>query len=257
MNKPILGIPCFNCQNHISAVLESIPSSIQERIHQVVIIDNLSEDQTVQKVKDFVANDTEWGQGKIILLQNERNLGLGGSFQNLVQWTKEQNSPWLIVLHGDGQAKSEEVGIFLDRIERAPHMGAFLGSRFSFKSHLENYSKVRHLANLCFNVLFSAGTLKLISDIGSGLNAYNIAKLQDIFPYLPFHMAFDADLLLRMNDQKISFQFVPIAWSENGQKSTVRNLTVGKEVLGTFARWRIGKLTRTVRGRPGRFKRLI
>jgi hypothetical protein len=82
-----------------------------------------------------------------------------------------------------------------------------------------------------------------LSDLGSGLNLYSVAQLQNI-PYLKMNdsMSFNYELLLAFISHKEPFEYFPICWSESDQVSNARNVSVFFEGIKILFNWKRGKI---------------
>jgi dolichol-phosphate mannosyltransferase len=238
MTRTALMIPTFQCEGFIGQVIKAFTPEILKRLEYVCIYDNCSPDNTFANATKAISQLPNYSD-KFRVSKNGSNLGLGGTFKKAFLEAHRENMDFMIVLHGDGQADTSEVTTFLNAIDTDPSMAAYLGSRFGRKSRRINYSLVRTYANFAFNAVFSILSKTRISDIGSGLNAYNLQRidLSDV-ESLPNHIAFDAHLLLNLIERKLDFKFVPITWKEEGQASTTRNITVGLQVLKALFKWK-------------------
>ena len=56
MNKILLFIPCFNCEKQIHRVLDSLNSEIFKLVNEIILIDNRSNDNTLNVIKKFIIN---------------------------------------------------------------------------------------------------------------------------------------------------------------------------------------------------------
>ena len=90
-------------------------------------------------------------------------------------------------------------------------------------SKKENYSKIRTLGNLFFNVIFSLLVYKKITDLGSGLNLFSVEKFhnKEVFQ-MPNDLTFNYHLILYLCSTNMSYYFFPISWREKDQISNMK-----------------------------------
>lgn len=94
-NQPLvsLGLPVFNGENYVSEAIESVLEQTY-RNFELIIIDNASEDRTLEICQEFVARDK-----RIHLVQNPRNRGAIYSFNKTFTLSKGKYFKW--VAHDD------------------------------------------------------------------------------------------------------------------------------------------------------------
>lgn len=240
MRKVLVAIPCYNCEKQISRTLHELVSKKTEQIDRILILDNQSKDETLKMAQEFVEKlptEKKELKEKFLILKNEKNLGLGGSQKKAFFYGIKNNFHWIFILHGDNQADSQELYDLLQEANKYNY-SCVLGSRFMRESRLVNYSLIRIIGNIFFNILYSLGAGKIIKDLGSGLNLFSKASIeQSNFLHHSNAMTFNMDLVLDLHSNKRnSIKFYPITWKEADQVSNARNLQVGIET--TKALWR-------------------
>jgi dolichol-phosphate mannosyltransferase len=241
MNHPkiLVAMPSYNCEKQIARVLEGFDRKLLDRLEKVIVIDDRGKDNTGAVAQDAIER---LGFGdKIQVVQNTRNLGLGGSHKMAFLYGEKMGADYVAILHGDDQAKAQELNQLIDIAEKQPELGAILGCRFMKGSKLIGYSWERIWGNHAINALYSVVALRPSLDLGSGLNLFKLADLAD-HRYLGFddRMTFNIDLLLDYYTKKTPLVFTPITWSEEDQVSNARNFTIGKIALRQLFRWRFG-----------------
>ena len=237
--KILVAMPSYNCEKQISRVLEGFDRALLNRIEKVIVIDDRGKDNTAAVAQEAIER---LGFGdKIEVVQNTRNLGLGGSHKMAFLYGEKMGADYVAILHGDNQAKAQELNDLIDIAEKQPELGAILGCRFMKGSRLVGYSWQRIWGNRAINALYSVVALRPSLDLGSGLNLFKLADLAD-HRYLGFddRMTFNIDLLLDYYSKKTPIIFTPITWSEEDQVSNARNFTIGKIALRQLFRWRFG-----------------
>ncbi len=230
MTRVLIGVPCFNCETQVSRVAEGLkPFALKNNI-DIFFIDNCSTDDT------FLQLTALSSQIRCKVIQNPRNLGLGGTQKVLVQSAIDQSYDALVVLHGDDQADCSDIWNLLSHFETKP--AHYLGSRFMYGSRRLGYQKTRVIGNLSLNIFFCLVTLKKISDLGSGLNLFSVKHLKEINHHaLSGQFNFNVELLLRFIDSRQEFHFIPITWRETDQVSNARNFKVAFSMLGSLFNW--------------------
>lgn len=237
--KILVAIPAYNCEKQIGRVLEGFDKKLLDRVEKVIVIDDQGGDKTAEAAQKTI--DKLKFAPKIEVVQNVKNLGLGGSHKMAFLYGEKIKADYVAILHGDDQAKTQELHNLIDITEKDPKIGAILGCRFMKGSKLKGYSWERIWGNRAINVLYSIVALRSSRDLGSGLNLFRIEDLKD-HRYLGFddRMTFNIDLLLDYFTKHTKIIFTPITWEESDQVSNARNFTIGKIALLQLFKWRFG-----------------
>ena len=239
MTKNIIFIPVYNCENQIKRVIEEISNNQNKFFDEILIIDNISQDNTVSKA----INSSNLIDNKIkyTVIQNDFNLNLGGSHKVALQYAKKNNYDYMIVLHGDNQALSTDLNNYFISKEYTK-FDCILGSRFMEGSKLINYNKVRKLGNLLFNLIFSLLVKKKITDLGSGLNVFSVNKFLNSTVFnMPNDLTFNYHLILYITYNDFNYKFFPITWIEKDQLSNMRALSQIKKMIKIIYKFFLSK----------------
>ena len=232
-DRILLFIPMFNCEKQILRVLNQIDDNVLEYINEVLVVDNRSMDNSVAVVKDYINNNKSIN---LTLVQNEENYSLGGSHKVAINYAKEYNYQYLIVLHGDDQGNINDLLPYLKSGEYREY-DCFLGSRFMKGSVLENYSKFRIFGNKVFNLIYTISAGKKITDLGSGLNMYNVKIFNtDYYIKCQDSLVFNCEMILKSVYLKHKIKFFPITWRETDQVSNVKFIKQSFKVLNIALR---------------------
>jgi glycosyltransferase involved in cell wall biosynthesis len=238
----LVAIPAYNCEKQIARVLAGFDNKLLARIAKVIVIDDRGGDKTAEVAAKAI-KDLELPADKVEVVQNIVNLGLGGSHKMAFLYGEKIGADYVAILHGDDQAKAQELNDLIDVAIKNSDLGAVLGSRFSKSSNLAGYSWERILGNRVLNVLYTVLSLRKTQDLGSGLNLFRLQDLAD-HRYLGFNdrMTFNFDLLLDYYTKHTKLQLVPITWSESDQVTNARNFEVAWRAFRQLVLWRFGLL---------------
>lgn len=237
--KVLVAIPAYNCERQITRVLSDFDERLLARLWKVLVIDNCSKDGTLRAATEAARR---LGSDKVEVLKNEQNYGLGGSHKVAFLRGEREGADYVAILHGDHQAKAQELHLLIDDALAHPSAAAILGSRFMLRSTLQGYSAVRTLGNVGLNAVYSVVSGHVTKDLGSGLNLFRMKDLLDR-RHLGFTdtLNFNNDLLLDYYRKGSELRFVPITWSETDQVSNARNFKVGYGALKSLVTWRLGR----------------
>lgn len=233
--KILVFIPTYRCEHQVHRVLAQFNDLVQSYIDTVMVVDNLSPDETQN-----IAIDTGkkiFTNCQFIVWKNNNNYGLGGSHKAAFHYALKNNYDYLVVLHGDDQANINDLLPYLKKLKHNS-IDCLLGARFMQGSHLKGYSKFRTFGNRVYNMLFSLITLRNIKDLGSGLNLYRLEALKGCyFDKFPDDLTFNYVMLLASYFRKQKVNFFPISWREDDQISNVKLFRQAFNVLALLARY--------------------
>jgi dolichol-phosphate mannosyltransferase len=241
--KVLVGIPAYRCAPQIGRVIDGFDQKLLERLEKVIVIDNQSPDDTIEAAKKAIAKT---GSDKFEVWRNDNNYSLGGTHKVAFLAAEKLGCDYVAILHGDDQARTEELGHLLDRAEERPEIDGWLGCRFCRKSRLVGYDWKRIWGNRVLNWVYTILTGRRTKDLGSGLNLYKLSALKD-HHYLGFadSMTFNFELLLDLYSKHLKLRFVPITWTEEDQVTNARNFKVAWTALKNLWAWRTGRLQRS------------
>jgi glycosyltransferase involved in cell wall biosynthesis len=236
--KILLFIPVYNCEKQIVRVISQLDSVILSIIDETVIVNNISTDKTEEVIINFL-NQNPGIPAK--LLRNDENYGLGGSHKTAFDYAIENNFDYVIVLHGDDQGNIKDMLPIL-KSGTYRNYDCCLGARFKKGSTLKGYSKFRTFGNIIYNIMFSIVSGRIIYDLGSGLNIYNVNMLKGKFYFrFPDDLTFNYCMILGTICFKHTFMFFPISWREDDQASNVKMVKQAFSVLGILLKYFAGK----------------
>ncbi len=233
-DRILVFIPAYNCEKQITRVLAQLEGRVSGYISEVIIVNNLSTDNTVEAAKKYLS---EHSLPPCRIINNDSNYNLGGSHKTAFNYALKNRFDYVIVLHGDDQA---DIRDFLPVLEKRIYRkyDCILGSRFMKGSVIKGYSKLRIFGNYGFNLLFSIVLGRKITDLGSGLNMYRTEPLKSGFFYkYPDKLYFNDLMLLAYDYHKLTMKFVPITWREEDQVSNNKLVGFSVSLLKMLAQY--------------------
>ena len=226
--SPLIVVPVYNAEKAIQNVCLDLSQNLEKKL-DVLFIDNRSTDKTVELIKNFKKQNPTLN---FRIIQNRRNLGLGGSQKRAFDIGRHEGYSHLIIFHGDGQPSAKDLVRLLSLLNETT-CDAILGSRFIRGSVRNNYSIIRTMGNLVFNLIFSLRCKTRVYDIGSGMNAYRL----DIFRHLddlPDDLSFNSFLLIRQINGKENIVWMPISWKNSEAGSSLKMFSIGMKCLSAL-----------------------
>ena len=237
-DKIMVFIPVYNCEKQITRVLSQINDDVLTYVDEIIVVNNLSTDNTVKVTQDYLLKHIEL---PCKIINNNANFNLGGSHKVAFNYALENDFDYVIVLHGDDQA---DIRDFLPILKKKSYKRAdcVLGGRFESRSCLIGYSKKRILGNHVFNLIYSLAAGKSIRDMGSGLNMYSTNMLKSKFYIgLSDSLYFNAEMLLFSAYYNVDFKFYPITWREEDQVSNAKLFNLSYNLFVMALRYRLNK----------------
>lgn len=215
-NKKICAvIPCHNEETQIERVVTTMPAYVD----CLIVVDDLSKDRTVEKVKALQAKNS-----KIVLIAHEINQGVGGAIASGYKWARDNEMDMAVVMAGDGQMNPDDLPALLEPVatgaaDYAKGNRLFTGEAFS------KIPTIRYFGN---------GFLSLLTKIASGY--WNVADSQSGYAVInkkalhtiDWDMMYKRygqpnDILVRLNVENFTVMDVPVEPVYNiGEKSGIR-----------------------------------
>lgn len=233
--KILVFIPVYNCENQIVRVLQQFDNEVSKYFHEIIVINNLSNDGTEKVIIDYLKSSSP--KLKVSLLRNKSNYSLGGSHKVAFDYALKNSFQYIVVLHGDDQGNIVDLVPYINNNEIAKY-DSYLGSRFEPDSKLINYSRFRITGNKVMNFFISIMVFRKLTDLGSGLNIYKTEYLKSKF-YMNFpnNLTFNVYMLLYGVFIKSAFAFFPLKWREEDQISNAKLLSQTKEIISLVLKY--------------------
>lgn len=252
-DRLLVFIPTYNCEPQISRVLSKINQTVMPYIDEVLIIDNKSQDNTVQTAISASDHITK----KITVLRNNENYNLGGSIKRAFIYAIENGYDYMVTLHGDDQADIHDfLPVFQSKAYQDYDM--VIGARFHPNSVLHGYSFARTLGNRVLNSVCALINRRRVYDLIAGINCFKISFFKNkFFLNFPDNLTFDAHLLLYGFNKNAKIHYFPISWREDDQISNAKVLRQAATILRLFVRYCIQRekvFEHNLSGRAAGFK---
>jgi len=142
-------VPAYNEEKQIEKVIDTIPDFIDT----TVIVDDKSQDKTVEVVKYYPGS-----KGKLVLIEHKNNQGVGGAIASGYKWARDNGMDAAVVMAGDGQMDPKDLPALLDPVVEG-RVDYSKGNRLFTGEAYKKIPKVRYFGN---------GILSLMTKIASG-----------------------------------------------------------------------------------------
>ena len=164
-------VPCYNEETQIKRVIDTMP----EYVDQIVIVDDLSEDDTVSVVHELAQSDS-----RIELIRLSNNSGCGGALATGYIWAKDNNYDVAVRMDGDGQMDPFDLGSLLEPVVTG-QTDYSKGNRLYTGEAFKMIPKARYFGNSVLTLLTKiASGYWHVADSQSGYTAMNSKVLRTL-----------------------------------------------------------------------------
>lgn len=188
--KVSIVIPAYNETTHIVSSIEETMRTFDDFgcEYEIVIIDDGSQDDTYQKIKELASNHAD----RIIIRRNRLNYGKGKA---LKQGFRAATGNFVIFLDADMDLHPGQIQTFFD-ILRLDEADVVIGSKRHPNSQL-NYPWHRKVVSSVYFFLIKLMFGLPINDTQTGLKLFKYEVLEKIFPKtLIKEFAYDLEILV-------------------------------------------------------------
>jgi N-acetylglucosaminyl-diphospho-decaprenol L-rhamnosyltransferase len=112
----VIVIVSFNVRAHLARCLESLANAPPAAPHEIVVVDNASEDGTVEMLRD------RWTRVRVVALT--RNVGFAAACNVGIRATSPGGSPLVLLLNSDTLVPAGALDRLIDRLVATPQAAA-------------------------------------------------------------------------------------------------------------------------------------
>ncbi len=220
-------IPVYNEERNIEYVIEGV----EKYCENIIIVDDKSTDKSYEIIKNLQQRFSE----KIIVLQNDKNSGIGYSVKKGMKKALELNNDIIIKFDGDNQHLPEDIPKFKTKLINE-QLDLIKGNRFLINEYSEPMPNLKILGNLITTNLqkLVSGNYK-ISDPNNGFLAIKKVVLNTVdFKKLKNNYYFENSLLIYISSMGLKIGEVPIKTIYRDEKSSIPIFTASIKLLPTF-----------------------
>lgn len=233
--KVCIVVPAYNEETQISKVIRTMPAFVDK----IVIINDCSKDETAKVVETLASSFHS-----VILINHERNQGVGGSIATGYKWARDNNMDIAVVMAGDGQMDPADLQIILDPVAN-DEIDYSKGNRLFTGEAYKKIPKIRYFGNSALSFLTKiASGYWHVADSQTGYTAINRKALHMIdWDKMYKRYGQPNDLLVRLNIYDFKVRDVPVTPIYNiGERSGIKIRKVIFSIswlLFTLFLWRI------------------
>src|SRR5512136_200378 len=169
-------IPAYNAAAILPLVLDRIPAAIKERVAEILVIDNCSEDHTYLVALGYKHLH---GLYNLEVIRNPRNVGYGGSQKIAYQRCIERGYDCVAMLHSDAQYAPELLATLIDPVVEG-QADLLFGSRMRGHPLAGGMPLHRFIGNRFLTWMQNRLLRTSLSEFHSGYRVYSVAALRQI-----------------------------------------------------------------------------
>jgi glycosyltransferase involved in cell wall biosynthesis len=226
-------MPARNTGSMVGDVLDGLSPETLARLSRLVLLDNASTDDTLDRIRSFVAARPSLAD-RTTVIANEVDIGYGGSIKRGFDEAVAGSCSHALIIHSDDQCDWDRtLTRLMDLAEAEQRPDVVLACRFLPGSDISDYSRLRRFGNSFFNVYTQVVTGLTIPDPGTAIIAIRTRILQDL-PYgrcdSGFHFHPQLNLLL-YEDKGITKSHTVLDWRDASKDNGFALLQYGLRLL--------------------------
>jgi glycosyltransferase involved in cell wall biosynthesis len=194
-------IPAYNEANSIGAVIDGVKALGSDLIHEIIVVDDGSRDDTARVAKEHGAR----------VIEHDHNMGYGASLKAGI---REATTEYVLTMDADGQHCAADIPRLHALIQNNDMV---VGERQGFMHSQPWRMPGKWLLSLMANYL----SRRVIPDLNSGLR---IVRRKTILKYLhlcPAGFSFSTTITMTLLNRGYRVSYVPITVNKRTSKSTV------------------------------------
>jgi glycosyltransferase involved in cell wall biosynthesis len=230
----VIVIPAYRAQDTLPSVLERIPLSIHECVLRILVVEDGGTDIPRSCTPELLKR-----YPKIEVLLHEHNKGYGAAQKTGYRRALELDADVAALLHADGQYAPEMLPKLCEPLVRG-EVDIVLGSRMkNYRTALAGGMPVyKFMANIGLTWIENRVYRLKLSEYHSGYMLYSSRALRTIpFCNLSDTFHFDGEMLLVGSKKGLRVADLPIPTHYGDEKSHLRPIAYGFEVLGVIFKY--------------------
>ncbi len=239
MKKIFIVMPAYNAERKILSVFERIPNEIWKKLTSIIVVQDGSTDRTQEQI-----NILKSRYGELVQIINKvKNEGYAQAQKDAFTLALKQGADICVLLHSDGQYAPELLPELLRPLEedRADIVqgSRMVNKRAALQGGMPMY---KFIANLILSYLENAVYGLRFAEYHSGYMLYSRRALMAIpFSKLSNTFHIDGEMLFVGAKKHMRIQEISIPTTYKDEKSHVRPIQYGFNVLGIMLKYLLGK----------------
>lgn len=232
--KVLVFILSYNHRKTIINLLDRIPEKVWNECEEVLISDDCSKDDTVQKALEYKKNKN---LKKLTVIKQNKNLGYGGNQKFCYKYALSKGYDIAVMVHGDLQYPPEHI-ISLVSLFNNPDVGMSFGSRMAGNPIKGGMPLYKFFGNVFLTTTENLVLGSRLTEFHSGFRAYSLNALKDI----PFNknsndFHFDSEIIVQMIMAKKKIKEIPIPTHYGEEKCNVNSVKYGFNILKVMSQY--------------------
>jgi dolichol-phosphate mannosyltransferase len=195
-------VPVRNESDNLENIFNYFSKNLAKINHEILIINDFSEDNTLERTKDFV---DKFRNFKIF---NNNKKGLGGAINLGI---KKSSGIYVAIMMAD---QSDDINdlIKYNELINLENYDAILGSRFLKASKLIDYPIQKLILNRIFNLFVSLIFLNKYNDYTNAFKIYKKSTLLEIMPLISESFNIFLEIPLKVISRNYKYKIISINW---------------------------------------------
>lgn len=241
--EPRIGIlvVAYNAEQHLSKTLDRIPEEFFDRVTEVFVCDDASQDDTYGV---GLAYQVRSGHRPVKVIKHPINLGYGGNQKYGYRWAIEEGLDIVVMLHADGQyapeCLPEMVAPIVSGLADAVFGSRMMESGAAIEGGMPRY---KYVGNRILSTWQNAMAGIKLTEWHSGYRAYSVQALRS----LPFHdnsdgFDFDTEIIVQLIESGARIAEIPIPTYYGDEICHVNGIEYAWDVSKLVGRYRLHKM---------------
>ena len=195
-------IPVRDESDNLESIAEYYSKNLSSFEYEVLIINDFSIDNTLEKAKDLFKN-------KNFKVLDNKKKGLGGAINLGI---KEAAGSHIVIMMAD---QSDDINdlIKYNSLINSGDYDAVLGSRFMKESKVLNYPVQKLFLNRVFNYFVGLIFWNSYNDYTNAFKIYKKKALKEIAPLISESFNIFLEIPLKIISRKYRYKIIPINWN--------------------------------------------
>lgn len=232
MKRVVVLIPCYNEEDGIGKVLDSIPKRVLKRMGyacEALVIDNNSKDKTAEIARS---------KGATVVVEKRQGKGwaMRTGFREV-----DKDADYVVILDGDATYKGEEMPRLLELLDSG-FCDVTVGSRLGGRINGGALNLINRIGNWMFTFVVRQFYMTNVTDVLSGYIAMKREVVEALSPNLESEgFAIEMELITKLAKCGFEAYSVPITYAQRAGESKLEALSDGIVIAGMLIKnvtWR-------------------
>lgn len=230
--KIIVVLPAYNAAHTLELTVRDIP----EMVDEIILVDDKSNDETLEKAKDL----------GLFIFSRAKNEGYGANQKDCYRLALEHGADIIVMIHPDYQYDPKLIGFFVQFLTTG-YFDIMLGTRIrSRRETLAGGMPVyKYIANRALTIFENMVTGYNLSEWHTGMRAYTREVLEKIdWINNSNDFVFDSEILFKAVAKKYRIGEIPVPVRYFPEASSInfkRSLKYGLETMLVAGRFLLGR----------------